>query len=325
MARKFILCLLVIMSLFVYSCDGEIQPVGPLWQIHDPEVGGKAIWGTADNDIWIVGENNDMLHWNGSTITTYETPREGVFGIGLATVWGSSPDDYWAGGSITNGIMHWDGSSWVIIPTPDMYPSSDYELFGILDIWGSSSSDVWAVGELAKVLHWNGSSWEGYDFGPTDQDIYHESFFGVWGFSPSDVWAVGTNATILHWNGSAWSIVSSGTSSNHLLVDIWGSGPNDVWAVGYRGLFLHWDGSAWTEHPGPDIDKSFESIWGFGSDDIWVVSSSRDTEIYHWEGTSWTPENNPTNRWLYGLWGSRLDLVYVVGNDITLRYDYWPP
>ncbi len=75
-----------------------------------------------------------------------------------------SSTDAWAVG-YGNGTMaiHWDGSSWRNVPTPDP-PSPSSRFNGVT---AASSSDVWAVGDASQdashirtlIEHWDGSRW----------------------------------------------------------------------------------------------------------------------------------------------------------------------
>ena len=78
-----------------------------------------------------------------------------------------------------NGIIHYNGESWLLIETPNPFPLNDYDQFTILAIWGDSPNDVWAMGEFGKILHWNGSSWTALDL----EAYYETSFYAVWGTS----------------------------------------------------------------------------------------------------------------------------------------------
>ena len=55
--------------------------------------------------------------------------------------------------------MHWDGSAWNIVPSPND-SSNDNDLFGVAAI---ASDDVWAVGNAGSLktlaIHWDGASW----------------------------------------------------------------------------------------------------------------------------------------------------------------------
>jgi hypothetical protein len=145
----------------------------------------QSVSGVSANDVWAVGiravsdlnrptegdKRTLIEHWDGSRWTLVPSPqpdaasgpynREGVSAI--------AADDGWAVGS-TNGIgtptqaliEHWDGTSWTVVPIPNVGVSSRLHAIAVV-----SAGDVWAVGEAAQmdapleslIMHWDGTSW----------------------------------------------------------------------------------------------------------------------------------------------------------------------
>ena len=136
-------------------------------------------WGSASNDVWIVGLGGTALHWNGLTLTAEPT---GVTAR-LHGVWGSGPDDVHAVG--TNGtLVHWDGSAW-----------SEIDLglgLRFWAVWGSGPDDVYIGGEGGILMRWDGSSWTRMSLGTSD------AVRAIWGVAPDDIWVGGDNAMTLH-------------------------------------------------------------------------------------------------------------------------------
>jgi hypothetical protein len=144
---------------------------GHKWaQVASPDQGTDdvlfAVRGTSSTDTWAVGlsvaggvDQTLALHWNGSTWTRVTTPNPGGSGVSnsLVGVAGTSATDTWAVGStgpsgpsgsakaITSNstlILHWDGSVWTRVPSPNAGISA--ELFAVA---ASSAGNIWAVGE----------------------------------------------------------------------------------------------------------------------------------------------------------------------------------
>lgn len=116
---------------------------------------------------------------------------------GIATI---APNDIWAVGysSPSNKIYsktlieHWDGTSWSIVPSPNV-PSTSNGLSGVTAI---SATDIWAVGSTGKrgislIEHWNGTTWS-IVASPNPGD--HANSFNAVASVPGSnyVWAVGT-------------------------------------------------------------------------------------------------------------------------------------
>jgi hypothetical protein len=169
-------------------------------------------------------------------------------------------------------VLHWDGSQWTQIASPNPGGRGNNTLWGVSV---DSSTDAWAVGNFSNpntggvktlALHGNGSTWtRARSPNPTDFNY----LYGVSAKSASDAWAVGytDNGTtgaietlVLHWNGTAWSKVNSpnpgGTSppGGNLLSGVSADSPSDAWAAGTYNtptsgkltLVLHWDGTSWS-------------------------------------------------------------------------------
>lgn len=271
------------------------------------------VWGTSANDIFAVGSDGTIIHYDGNAWQTMESTRENVYSSQLKGVWGSSSTNVYAVGS-HGTILHYNGSAWSLV-----YGGN--EGFTYFDVWGSSASDVFVVGALGKIVHYDGNAWSTMDSGTNYQ------LNGIWGSSASDVFAVGLNGKIFHYDGSTWSSMNSGTSNS--LWGVWGTSATDVYAGGYNRTILHYDGSTWS----PMTVEPFTSIndvWGTSASDIFAVGYG---PILHYDGSSWSPMAEEAGS-LYGIWGSSATDVYAVGNTVAfgssvkrtiLYYGNWDP
>ena len=68
----------------------------------------RGVHGFGPNDVWAVGDDATVLHFDGNVWTRIATPLDAVnVKPRLFAVWGSSPKDLWIGG---NGVMlHFEG------------------------------------------------------------------------------------------------------------------------------------------------------------------------------------------------------------------------
>lgn len=62
-------------------------------QVRQPLINAylSSIWGSGPNDVWAVGDFGIILHWDGSTWSTFTSGS----GKQLGGVWGSGPNDVW--------------------------------------------------------------------------------------------------------------------------------------------------------------------------------------------------------------------------------------
>lgn len=250
-----------------------------------------SVSGVSPDDVWAVGTSHDgrlpsrtlIEHWNGILWSIIPSPSPDKQFNELRGVAALSANNVWAvgfrGGTksetpIETLILHWDGSSWNQVPSPNISGGAN-QLFGITAI---SANDIWAVGTAAGAplaLHWDGSAWSVVSM-QVSSGLSTEKLIAVSAAATNDVWAVGdgkgiftnqTFPTMWRWDGVRWTEKTCRAASASNPPDGYeGGGPdayftgvaaaarNDVWAVGVRGsgpMILHWDGHAWTAvtHP----------------------------------------------------------------------------
>jgi hypothetical protein len=190
--------------------------------------------------------------------------------------------------------LHWDGSSWSQVTTPD--PGGDSVL---TDVSAVSGSDVWALGGGGGgsfALHWNGTSWTVVPL----PDPGGAQFTDVTAVSASSVWAVGSDESsgvrqtlTVHWDGSSWTQVPSpdpgGTAKDNLLYSVTATSSGDVWAVGdydtprspptifpvVTPVVLHWNGSSWSaaalDTSGQGTGNLINGVAASSTGQAWVV------------------------------------------------------
>lgn len=231
---------------------------GSSWSIvPSPVVPGGSLFDAVDargtSDAWAVGTRAGGLpeypatsvtltaHWNGSHWTSVASPNIANRSHRLEDVEMIAADDVWAvgssrdiGGLYRTLILHWNGSNWTIVPSPNL--PGENSLTGVS---GTSANDVWAVGgawdgvtSRQLFLHWDGGTWSQVE-GPGGATACAACVGDVLALGPGDVWAVGSG--IGHWDGEAWTIVPGPTvpgSIGSALRSLAKAGPCDAWLVG---------------------------------------------------------------------------------------------
>ena len=163
----------------------------------------NAVAALASNDVWAVGYDESLLqtltlHWDGSSWGVVSSPSVGTDGSVLTDVTAIAPDEVWAVGysgsyfsAFLTLTMHWDGSAWNIVASPD--PSSDNQLSGVASL---AAGDVWAAGfdsdgTLGNTLteHWDGTTWNVVASANVSST---NSLMAVAPVSAYDAWAVGS-------------------------------------------------------------------------------------------------------------------------------------
>ncbi|MGA7730231.1 MAG: S-layer homology domain-containing protein [Chloroflexia bacterium] len=285
------------------------------------------------NDVWAVGlylsgstYQTLIMRWNGTAWSIVPSPNGGTESTNiLSAVHAISANDVWAvghyfiSGSYRTLTMHWNGTDWTIVASPNFGTSNNF----LLSVSAAGANDVWAVGyaggffEDTVTMRWNGTAWALVPSpSPGDQSSY---LHGVTAISSNDVWAVGmyhdkvdtTERTLIeHWDGTAWSVVSSpnlGTASNFLL-SVEAVSANDVWAVGHyingavmSTLTQRWDGSAWSVVPSPNVGTGssyLQDVAVVSGSEVWAVGNYYDgltprTLTERWNGTDWSVVPSP--------------------------------
>ena len=275
------------------------------------------------NDVWAVGayesgasiwQQTLIEHWDGSAWTVVLSPNvDSGRHHALRAISAGSATNIWAVGTYqsANGgdqtlTMHWDGTLWSIVPSPNPAPPLQSNR-----LWGVSvgpCADAWAVGEMyiggligwvPLAMHWNGSSWTVI---PTPQRamVFHD----VLVFASTDIWvaavdyevAGGHGGAMLHWDGINWAI---STTTNQQMLDATAVAPNNIWAVGGEeyGLVEHWDGVGWTFVTTSPLSEQLYGVTAFSDADAWAVGGGfapygLHTIIQHYSCP--LPTNTPT-------------------------------
>ena len=165
-----------------------------------------------------------------------------------------SGTDIWAVGDhkLASGIFqtlaeHWNGSSWSMVPTPNVGGGDNF----LLSVAAIGTADMWAVGisqvnntSLRSTLteHWDGTAWT--VVASPNVATKSNSLFGVRAIATNNVIAVGraeSSNTIgqtlaEQWNGTSWTVMTTanGAESFNELSALTVISATNVWAVGDR-------------------------------------------------------------------------------------------
>ena len=257
-----------------------------------------------------------------SIFAIQNSPSRNRQGNTLNAVTALSQSDAWAVGfQNDNNInfsrtltLHWDGSSWKTIPSPNpgSLPScKDFNTGNELtSIAAVSTNDVWATGfsfSCAEfnlrpmVIHWDGQKWKAVDT-PALRTNDNASLNGLVALAADNIYAVGyqpaTNGAVLtlieHWDGKRWSVVPSPNRSatGNVLSAVSANSATDVWAVGdsvdqpttsVQTLVEHFDGKRWKVVPSPNPlpkltlnHNVLSSVQAVSANDVTAVGFLRD-------------------------------------------------
>jgi hypothetical protein len=229
--------------------------------------------------------------------------------------------------------IHWNGTAWTIVPTPNTSGSSKSMFNGVATL---GSDNAWAVGRGKDahplVEHWNGTSWTVAAVPtppvPSGWTFASAILNGISARSATDIWAIGsvtanrsgstrTSTLALHYDGTSWKITPT-PSNPAVTVDtalnaVTAVGPNDVWSVGQTStingttlpgtlVIQHWNGTAWSSVTTPALQGELKGVTARSATDVWAVGDISDTSgqtpvggtlTMHWNGTAWSRVDSP--------------------------------
>jgi hypothetical protein len=224
-----------------------------------------------------------MAHWNGTKWSVVPIPSADARSdfAEVTSVSAASAADVWAVGyyAAKSGnrtmTMHWNGSRWSVVASPDPLPG-DNRLSSVQTV---SATSAWAVGHFCArhcnrlvppdrtlILHWNGVRWNRVASNPTPVT---DGLTGVTSSSARSAWASGSHCVrqcssrspgyrplILHWNGVRWSRAATPDlgASAHYLSSTSAVRSGRAWVAGFgcaqrcttvRPLIEAWNGRRW--------------------------------------------------------------------------------
>lgn len=214
---------------------------GRSWQIvPSPNMGGtgtpnhlNAVSAAGPDDVWAVGYAHQnavsrpmAMHWDGRSWTIVPVPDPGAGHSVLSGVSARAANDVWAvgyapsrtaGHTIEPYVLHWDGSAWTRVGTPNDGAVGTW----LTDVAVGPTGEVYATGGVrwrtwagsltgkAAVMRFNGTAWS-YVAVPSF-DIEGTSVGDVAIAPTGDVWLTGSSRTgegFARFSGGRWHLVA---------------------------------------------------------------------------------------------------------------------
>src|SRR5262249_55810502 len=155
------------------------------------ENGLGGIWGDAANDMWAVGGNGMILHWNGAywdpSISKLPTPTDYPRIIDTS---GDRPENLWV--LYNDGtVLHRNGQYWSFVRRV-----AEPQCSGVSGIWGVALDDYWVICKNGSQLHYQG-------FGVISMIGSATDLRDIWGSSANELWTVGSingRSAVLHYD-----------------------------------------------------------------------------------------------------------------------------
>jgi plastocyanin len=203
---------------------------------------------------WAVGSFNNgtrdvpmVLRWNGSSWSVVTgVPKPGTGNARLLSVRALSSNDVWAVGFFVQSghahtlILHFDGSTWSHVSSPDFFSDNILNGVGIRardDVWAVGTTDDSSVGGPVNtlILHWDGTSWRQVvspNRTPTNDRLRAVAVVE----GGSNVWAVGDTNQTLAMSICPVRVSDDGVSPDSATVDV---GSLVAWALPVANVQNH--------------------------------------------------------------------------------------
>lgn len=330
---------------------------GDAW--HDQSLGAdtsrvlRAVWGAAQDDVWAVGDEGTVRHYDGTGWLRPTSPT----GESLHAVHGAAANEVWMVGDEGTAIR-WDGQRLAKAPDgihgqfravvvdgmPTETTASDDGPGGGGDAAVGPPARVWVFGSEGRIFRYNDVGWTAFASGD------RRSILGATGLAESELMAVGEGgltqlyraeerATLSYgsdrsflslfgmpsgelWNvgdevlrarDNGWYVVESARSRS--LFAAWGDA-DGVWAVGTAGTVLRFrDGEVEDLSPPGLAGAWLRSVWGAGGT-VWVVGHAGVAARRNQAG-DWIEMEVAAGTDLMDVWGLADDDMWIVGDGAT--------
>jgi photosystem II stability/assembly factor-like uncharacterized protein len=134
-----------------------------------------AISGSSDTNVFAVGANGTIVHYNGTTATVMPSGVQ----MDLNGVWVANSTRAYAVG-LNGTVLQYDGQHWTAM---DGGVTEDLNA-----VWGAGPNDIFAGGDSGAMTHFNGTRWERQETDPATGSI-----ISIWGSSGRNAYAVTNN------------------------------------------------------------------------------------------------------------------------------------
>lgn len=282
------------------------------------------VWGTAANNLFMVGASGTVVRYDGSAFTS-SSPIDALTGVSgpIVGVTGSANNNLTAVGD-WGATMQWNGTAW------QQVANSIYIRFTNV---AGTSDNLWATAidatnnlNLPVLYQFGGGKWNSVTT-PANRPLR-----GIW-ISGADGMVAGDNDSLLSRTGSTWTprnVVGAGGTT---LRGVWGADPSNVWIVGggdetnsainqakYPGKILRFNGASAVPVYNTPGGSTLWAVWGTDATHVWAVGDAG--VIVAWDGSTWAMQPSGTMFALNGIWGTSATDIYVAGAGGTvLHYD----
>jgi hypothetical protein len=240
----------------VLACAEDEPPEVSHWYVYrGPTTGGvslRAVDAAGPNDVWAVGNQGKILHYDGMRWSFYQIEVTDLDLNGLDITSGSSG---WAVGA-DGLVLRYHNGQWY-----NSLHISGYDLYGV----AFNDDHGFAVGDNGSIFRCDGVTWEDVSPAGVTADLRDVAF------APGgEAWAVGDAGTILRYDGVNWTKVGNVPTTERLNAVV--VREDGIYAAGDNGVILGDAGGGWyvmstaTTAPLKGLAATAESAFACGND-----------------------------------------------------------
>ena len=300
------------------SCteDGICQEDAPTGTAR---IGG--IWGSGPSDIYVVGADGMLLHFDGAAWTSISAKTTST----LHDVWGSGPGDVYVVGS-EGTVLHYDGAAWAAM--------SAGTRGSLRSVWGSGPTQIFVVGqETARSvgLRFDGQKWSTVAALARDR----VTLMDVTGDGPKRAAAVGYYYDANKYNlayqvackfdGAAWTCSDPGDAGE--LFGVWLIPGGGNYLVGtccqdklHCGGLIQTTGSTSCTPGTLERSVQYHAVWGRDAADIWIAGAGGHLVHHSGDTGKWPRLTTGTTALLRAIWGGKGDVLVGGAYGTLLRH-----
>ncbi len=284
----------------------------------------RAIWGSASDDLWAVGNNGLILRYDGQSWSRSPYTRAPLTTGTLLASYGVPNNQNSAlqifGPADTN--LTTDPSN--IVPLAGFSTTSQ----GINAVYGLSANEIMAVGNSGLVMRYNGTTWTTIPSGTTN------SLTGVYiNNSPRYYYIAGANGFIARADQTLSGFTPqtknvppapNPNTSTQYFYSLAGSSYLNLYATSYSGvIYRTTDGLTWNQIlPAPNLTETyFVAYYHPGAFRVYLGGSNG--QLIYYTGASFQSLTTGTTASIYSMWGTTgTQAMWVGGTGGTiLKYD----
>jgi hypothetical protein len=175
------------------------------------------IWGSSSSDLYVVGNNGNIVHYNGTLWSRIESGTD----VNFLDVWGT-PDGsiVWAcGETIYKTVLVKIENNQANVVFEGTYPMPQIKnrfSDGLLSLWTNKNKFIYVLSPYNLYRCENNTTGEGHELYPYD-DYFKGAYLRIRGTGINNLITAGNKSTITHFNGSSWRIYDELRNEDQLL------------------------------------------------------------------------------------------------------------